>query len=136
MITVTHVDIFCLLILAEGRSKLHADDDELIRRIIHLIINKEEFLQVGFQSLVGSITEGLQGNVQQRARMIIELAVQFDHLAEFHEKVLKALEELKVEPVKENRLVRTSVANLFIRDISLRVRDLDFRDLDLIFSQF
>lgn len=43
--------------------------------------------------------------------------------------IIRAIDELKVEPNKDNKIVWMSIANLFIRDISIRFYEMEFKDL-------
>lgn len=42
---------------------------------------------------------------------------------------MRSIEELRVDPSKENKVIRMSILNLFVRDIALRIKDLEFKDL-------
>jgi hypothetical protein len=80
--------------------------------------------------------DGLEGGMKLRADSIIRQAISFGNQTEFHQRILKCVEELKVEPNKDNKISRMSILNLFVRDLSLRIKDLEFGDLCLIYQEF
>ena len=88
---------------------------------------------MNFDEISQFLLSGLQPSVYRRAELIIQLSVQLDSQTELHERVLRAIEELRVEPSKDNRVIRMSILNLFVREISLRIQELEFKDLCLIY---
>ena len=133
MFKISPTEIFSLLVLREGKNDLQEEDQELIERIIKVVSDKEKYEKMNFDEISQFLLSGLQPSVYRRAELIIQLSVQLDSQTELHERVLRAIEELRVEPSKDNRVIRMSILNLFVREISLRIQELEFKDLCLIF---